>query len=68
MEGRMNLIPHNQLGLPFEFEGLNDTSLRAAYARSKLKVPFEAALRNKALAICLSCLARAQMTKRRRRK
>jgi len=62
----MNLISNYQPGLPFEFDTVNDVTLRAAHARSQLKVPFEAALRDKALAICLRCLAHAQMKKRSR--
>lgn len=60
----MTLISNHQPGLPFEFDMFNDTTLRAAHARSQLKVPFEVALRDKTLAICLRCLAHAQMKKR----
>jgi hypothetical protein len=66
MEDRMNLISNRQPGLPFEFDAFNDTTLRAAHARSQLKMPFEAAVRDKALAICLRCLARAQLKKQNR--
>lgn len=59
----MDSISNHQLGLPFEFDTVNDTTLRAAHARSQLKVPFEVALRDKALAICLRHLACAQMRK-----
>lgn len=57
----MDLNSQHQLGLPFESDALNDATLRAAYARTRLNVSFEAALRDKALAICLRSLARAQM-------
>jgi hypothetical protein len=63
----MNVVSNYQPGLPFEFDSVNDTTLRAAYARSQLNVPFEAALRDKALAICLRDLAHAQMKKWNRR-
>jgi hypothetical protein len=66
MESHMNLNSRHQLRLPFEPELLNDATLRAAYARTHLNVTFEAALRDKALAICLRSLARAQMRKRNR--
>ena len=62
----MELISNRQPGLPFEFDALNDATLRTAYARSKLKMPFEAAVRDKALAICLRHLAQAQLRKRKR--
>jgi hypothetical protein len=61
MEDRMQVNTQHQLGLPFELDAINDATLRAAYARSRLKVSFEAALRDKALSICLRSLARAQM-------
>ena len=60
----MNLISNRQPELPFEFNAFDDTSLRAAYARSHLKLSFEAAMRVKALAICLRRLAQAQLKKR----
>ena len=63
----MELISNQQPGLPFEFDMFNDTTLRAAYARSQLKVPFEAALRDKALSICLCGLVHAQLRQRNRR-
>jgi len=63
----MDLISNRQPGLPFEFDAFNDTTLRAAHARSRLKMPFEAAVRDKTLAICLRCLARAQLKKQNRR-
>ena len=60
----MRLISDLQPRLPFEFDAINDASLRAANARSDLKLPFETAVRDKALAICLRCLAQAQLKKR----
>jgi hypothetical protein len=60
----MNLISNIQPGLPFEFDAINDLTLRAAHARSHLKMPFEAAVRDKALVICLRCLAQAQLKRR----
>ena len=62
----MNPISNRQPGLPFEFDAFNDATLRAAHARSRLKIPFEAAVRDKALAICLRCRAQAQLKKRNR--
>ena len=62
----MNLISNRQPGLPFEFDAFSDTTLRAAHARSQLKMPFEAAVRHKALAICLRYLAQAQLKKQNR--
>ena len=58
------MISHRQLVLPFEFDAYNSTFLRAAYARSHLKISFEAAMRVRALAICLRSLAQIQLKKR----
>ncbi len=58
------MIPHHQLELPFEFDAHNDTFLRAAYARSHLKISFEAAMHVKALTLCLRCLAQARLKNR----
>jgi hypothetical protein len=62
----MNMISNRQPELPFEFDAYSDTILRAAYARSHLKIPFEAAMRVKALAICLRCLAQTLLRQRSR--
>ena len=60
----MDVNSNIQPGLPFEFDGFNDVTLRAAYTRSKLQMPFEAAVKDKTLAICLRCLAQAQLKRR----
>lgn len=60
----MVLISSYQPGLPFEFDAINDSTLRAAYAWSKLNIPLDVALRNKALSICLRRLAEALLKKR----
>ena len=62
----MDMFSSHQPGLPFEFDAINDSTLRAAHARSKLNIPLEAALRDKALSNCLRRLAEALLTKRSR--
>ena len=57
-----------QLALPLEADSRNETSLRRAWQRSGLALPFELALRDRALAICLRCLDDAMRNKRRRRR
>ena len=57
-----------QLALPLEADWRNEAPLRQAWARSGLSVPFELALQDRAIAICLRCLADAMRTKHRRRK
>ena len=64
----MNTFSSYQPRLPFEFDAINDSTLRAAHARSKLNISLEAALRNKALSICLRRLAEALLRKRSRRR
>ena len=52
-----------QLALPLEADRRNETPLRQAWVRSGLRVPYEVALRDRAIAICLRCLADAMRTK-----
>lgn len=61
----MNMT-QRQRGLPFEFDAYNETLLRAAHARTRLPISFEAAMRVTALAICLRRLTQLQLRKRRR--
>ena len=63
----MGISTSLQPGLPFEFNAINDSTLRAAYARSRLTVPFESALRDRALSICLNRVAETLLKQRRRR-
>lgn len=48
-----------QLALPLETDMRWDAPMRRAWARSGLDLPYELALQNRALAICLRCLADA---------
>lgn len=48
-----------QLALPLEADARNESSLRQAWARSGLSLPYEIALRDRALEICLRCYAEA---------
>ena len=53
----------SQLSLPLEADSSDDDALRAAWIRSGLPMPYHVALRNRPLAICLSCLAEAMRKK-----
>jgi hypothetical protein len=64
---RMRPITDHQPELPFEFGALNEATLRAAHAHSHLEIPFERAVRDRALAICLRCLVQARLRQRARR-
>lgn len=52
-----------QLSLALEADYRNEDALRAAWTRSGLSMPYQVALRNRPLAICLSCLADAMRRK-----
>ena len=57
-----------QLALPLEADSRNEAPLRHAWVRSGLSLPYELALRNRALAICLRDLADAMRRKHGRRR
>jgi hypothetical protein len=46
-----------QLALPLEADTRNEAGLRHAWARSGLSLPYEVALRDRAIEICLRCFA-----------
>jgi hypothetical protein len=52
-----------QLVLPLEADSRNEIPLRQAWVRSGLSLPYELALRNRAIAICLRGLADAMRIK-----
>lgn len=52
-----------QMELPLGESSRNEDPLRQAWVRSGLKLPFELALQNRAIAICLRCLAEAMVGK-----
>lgn len=56
-----------QLALPLEADSRNEASLRQAWVRSGLSLPFEVALRDRALAICLRNFAEAMCTARQKK-
>ena len=50
----------DQLSLPLPDERWDEQDLRVAYRSARLRIPFEAAMRDPALAICLRCLSEAR--------
>jgi hypothetical protein len=52
-----------QLALPLEADSRNESPLRQAWVRSGLALPYETALRNRAITICLRGLADAMRNK-----
>jgi len=57
-----------QLALPLEADSRKEAPLRQAWLRSGLSLPYELALHDRALAICLRCLAEAMHRKHRRKR
>ena len=57
--GKDNAI-NRQLALPLESRGDAESALRHAWARTRLRVPFQVAIHTPALAICLRNIAAAQ--------
>lgn len=57
-----------QLALPLTMVPRQEAPLRQAWVRSGLSLPYELALQDRALAICLRCLADAVHRKHRRKR
>ncbi len=57
-----------QLALPLEADSRKDVPLRQAWVRSGLALPYELAVQDRAIAICLRCLADAMRSKHRRKR
>lgn len=57
-----------QLALPLETDTRREAPMRQAWARSGLNLPYEVALQNRAIAICLRCLADAMRRKNERKR
>jgi len=57
-----------QLALPLEADPRKDAPLRQAWVRSGLALPYELAVQDRAIAICLRCLADAMRRKHRRKR
>ena len=57
-----------QLALPLDADSRNEASLREAWLRSGMPQPYELALKNRAIAICLRDFADAMHRKNRRKR
>lgn len=57
-----------QLALPLEADSRKEAPLRRAWVRSGLSLPYELALQDRAIAICLRCLADAMRSKHGRKR
>ena len=56
----------DQLPLPLPDEAWAEQDLRVAHRSARLRIPFEAAMRDPALSICLRCLCEARREARRK--
>ena len=54
----------DQLALPLLQEGWKEDDLRTAYRSTRVRISFEAAMHDRALAICLRCLSEARRKRR----
>lgn len=61
----MAVVSSLQAGLPFDYDGINESTMRAAHARTGLAVPFEIAVTRRALAICLNRVAQSVLKQQR---
>jgi hypothetical protein len=55
----------NQLALPLEPRIDSDAPLKRAWARARLRIPYDVAIRNPAMAICLRNIAAAEERRKR---
>lgn len=59
----MQRRPDRQMPLPLAHAGWDEATLRAAHRVAHIAIPFELAVRDRALEICLRCLAEAHLRK-----
>jgi hypothetical protein len=52
------------MSLPLPYDGWNENALRDAHKAAHLRMPFDEAMRDRALEICLRCFAEARLRRR----
>ena len=57
----MHRRPDLQMSLPLPYDGWNEDALREAHRVAHIRIPFELAMRDRALEICLRCFAEARL-------
>jgi hypothetical protein len=57
----MHRRPDLQMSLPLPYDGWSEDALRDAHRAAHLRIPFEHAMRDRALEICLRCFAEARL-------
>jgi hypothetical protein len=53
----------HQMPLPLAYAGWSEDDLRAAHRAARIDIPFELAVRDPALEICLRCYAEARRSR-----
>jgi hypothetical protein len=56
----MHRRPDLQMSLPLPYEGWSENALREAHRAAHIRIPFDEAMSDQALAICLRCFAEAR--------
>lgn len=51
---------NDQMALPLPYAGWSENALRTSHRSARVRIPFEIAMRDRALAICLRCLTEAR--------
>lgn len=57
----MHRRPDLQMSLPLPYDGWSENALREAHRAAHIRMPFEEAMRDRALEICLRCFAEARL-------
>lgn len=57
----MHRRPNLQMSLPLPYDGCSEDALREAHRAAHIRIPFEHAMRDRALEICLRCFAEARL-------
>jgi hypothetical protein len=53
--------PDLQMSLPLPYDGWSENALREAHKAARIRMPFDEAIRDPALEICLRCFAEARL-------
>ena len=64
MYRQTNHPTNDQMTLPLPYAGWGEGALRAAHRTARVRIPFEIAIRDRALEICLRCLTEARQKRR----
>jgi hypothetical protein len=57
----MHRRPDFQMSLPLPYDGWSENALREAHKAADIRMPFDEAMRDRALEICLRCFAEARL-------